>query len=219
MASNHSDNTSASMVASDREQEDCNEVSSNGSAPTSGSKAQQKRSVKFRAWSFQLTINANLLNFTTTLQKRKLLTELLSNRAAAEKPFSVTSISTFCNESQLSGEPDSNGLVSIEVYGYVQTKNATPISVSPIKAGRIYENKLLGAASVNFILNSCADVIIQRKVHERDVHPHFVVEMSEQVSIADETVLLFHEKPRGIGTTIKQVNFWVVVMKVNLLRL
>ena len=128
MASNHSDNTSASMVASDREQEDCNEVSSNGSALTSGSKTQQKRSVKFRAWSFQLTINANLLNFTTTQQKRKLLTELLSNRAAAEKPFSVTSISTFCNESQLSGEPDSNGLVSIEVYGYVQTKNGTPIS-------------------------------------------------------------------------------------------
>ena len=128
MASNNSDNASASMVASDREQEDCNEVSSDGSALTSGSKTQQKRSVKFRAWSFQLTINANLLNFTTTLQKRKLLTELLSNRAAAEKPFSVTSISTFCNESQLSGEPDSNGLVSIEVYGYVQTKNATPIS-------------------------------------------------------------------------------------------
>ena len=92
-------------------------------------------------------------------------------------------------------------------------------SVSPIKAGRIYENKLLGAASVNFILNSCADIIIPRKVHERDVHPHFVVEMSEQVSIADETVLLFHEKPRGIGTTIKQVNFWVVVLKVDLLRL
>ena len=136
MASNNSDNASASMVASDREQEDCNEVSSNGSALTSGSKTQQKRSMKFRAWSFQLTINANLLNFTTTQQKRKLLTELLSNRAAAEKPFSVTSISTFCNESQLSGEPDSNGLVSIEVYGYVQTKNATPISTMPRTRGR-----------------------------------------------------------------------------------
>ena len=46
--------------------------------------------MKFRAWSYQLTINANLLNFSTTQQKRKLLTELLSNRAAAEKPFSVT---------------------------------------------------------------------------------------------------------------------------------
>ena len=62
---------------------------------------------------------------------------------------------------------------------------------------------------MNFIVNSCVDVIIQRKVHERDVHPHFVVEISEQVIIADETVLLFYEKPWGIGTTIKQVSFWV----------
>ena len=78
-----------------------------------------------------MTVKANLLHGKTTPEKRmiiRVVTALLSNRAAAEKPFSVTLISTFCNESELSGEPDSNGLVSIEVYGYVQTKNATPIS-------------------------------------------------------------------------------------------
>ena len=114
------------MVASDREHEDSDEVSSNSSALKSGPKT-QKSSIYFRAWSFQCTVKANLLSCTTTQQREKLLSDLLSNRAA-EKPLSVTSISTFCHESQLSGEPDSNGLVSIEVYGYVQTKNATPIS-------------------------------------------------------------------------------------------
>ena len=127
MASNDSENASASMVASDREHEDCDEVSSNGSALISRPK-RQKSSIYFRAWSCQLTVTANFLAGTSTQERRKLLTELLANRAADEKPLSVTSISTFCNESQLSGEPDSNGLVSIEVYGYVQTKNATPIS-------------------------------------------------------------------------------------------
>ena len=136
LASNNSDNASASMVASDREQVDCDKVSSNGSALMSGSKTQQKRSMKFRAWSFQLTINANLLNFTTTQQKRKLLTELLSNRAAAEKPFSVTSLSTFCDDSLLSGQPNSNGLVSIEVHGYAQTKHGTSVSTIA-SAGKI----------------------------------------------------------------------------------
>ena len=115
------------MVASDREHEDCDEVSSNGSALISRPK-RQKNGIYFRAGSFRLTITANLLHCPTTQERRKLLTELLSNRAAAEKPLSVTSINTFCNKSQLSGEPDSNGLVSIEVYGYVQTKNGTPIS-------------------------------------------------------------------------------------------
>jgi hypothetical protein len=41
---------------------------------------------------------------------------------------SFISVSTFCDESQLSGQPDSNGLVSILIRGYVQTKQATLIS-------------------------------------------------------------------------------------------
>ena len=126
MASNDSENASAFMVASDSEHEDCDEVSSNGSALISRPK-RQKNGIYFRAWGFQLTNSANLLHCTTTQQRKKLLSDLLSNRAA-EKPLSVTLISTFCNESQLSGQPDSNGLVSIEVYGYVQTKNGTTIS-------------------------------------------------------------------------------------------
>ena len=135
MASNASEN--ASMVASDSEHQDCDEVSSNGSALISRPK-RQKRGIYFRAWSCQLTVTANFLASTSIQERRKLLTELLANRAADEKPFSVTSISTFCNESELSGEPDSNCVVSIEVFAYVQTKNATPISTM---------NKLFESAS------------------------------------------------------------------------
>ena len=78
-------------------------------------------------------------------------------------------------------------------------------SISPIEPGRIDQNKLLCAASLNFFVNSVEDVSKQRTEQERDVHVHFslhVLEISEQVSIEDETVLLFHEKPRGISTTI-----------------
>ena len=85
-----------------------------------------------------MTVTANLLAGTSTQERRKLLTELLANRAADEKPFSIISISTFCNESELSGEPDSNGVVSIEVFAYVQTKHASPISTM---------NKLFESAS------------------------------------------------------------------------
>ena len=129
MASNDSGDAGASMVASESEHELlCDDASSNSSALMSQSESQRKSSMKFRAWSFVLTVEVNFSSCTTTQQKRKLLTDKISGRAAAEKPFSVTSISTFCNESELSGDPDSNSLVSIEVYGFVQTKNGTPIS-------------------------------------------------------------------------------------------
>ena len=127
MASDSGD-ARASMVASDSEHELCDEASSNNPALMSRSESQRKSSMKFRSWSFLLTVDVNLSSCSTTQQKRRLLTDKISDSAAAEKPFSVTSISTFCNESHLSGEPDSNGLVSIEVYGFVQTKNGTPIS-------------------------------------------------------------------------------------------
>ena len=80
MASSNSENASASLAATDSEPE----VSSNVSALMSRSTKQTKASMYFRAWSFQLTITANLLHCTTTQERRKLLTELLSNRAADE---------------------------------------------------------------------------------------------------------------------------------------
>ena len=128
MESSNSENPSASLADTDSEPGVRSNVSAANSALMGRSTKQIKAGMYFRAWSCQLTVTASILHCTTAQEKRKLLTELLANRAADEKPFSVTSISTYCNESQLSGEPDSNGLVSIEMFGYVQTKNATPIS-------------------------------------------------------------------------------------------
>ena len=85
----------------------------------------------FRAWSFQVTVKADLSQGASTQDKARLLTEHLSNRTAHSMhsiKTSFISVSTFCDESQLSGQPDSNGLVSILIRGYVQTKQATPIS-------------------------------------------------------------------------------------------
>ncbi len=78
MATNDSED--ASMVASDREHEDSDEVSSNSSALKSGPKfgpKTQKSSIYFRAWSFQCTVKVNLLSCTTTQQRKKLLSDLL----------------------------------------------------------------------------------------------------------------------------------------------
>jgi hypothetical protein len=85
----------------------------------------------FRAWNFQVTVNADLSQGASTQDKARLLTEHLSNRTAHSMhsiKTSFISVSTFCYESQLSGQPESNGLVSILIRGYVQTKQATPIS-------------------------------------------------------------------------------------------
>ena len=82
----------------------------------------------FRAWSFQVTVNADLSQGASTQDKARLLKEHLRNRTAHSIKTSFISVSTFCDESQLSGQPDSSGLVSILIRGYVQTKQATPIS-------------------------------------------------------------------------------------------
>ena len=123
MASNESEDAVSSMLASD-----CDDASgSNGSAPMNKSK-RTKSGIMFRAWSFQVTVNADLSQGASTQDKARLLKEHLRNRTAHSIKTSFISVSTFCDESQLSGQPDSSGLVSILIRGYVQTKQATPIS-------------------------------------------------------------------------------------------
>jgi hypothetical protein len=126
MASNESEDAVSSMLASD-----CDDANgSNGSAPMNKSK-RTKSGIMFRAWSFQVTVKADLSQGASTQDKARLLTEHLSNSTTHSMhsiKTSFISVSTFCDESQLSGQPDSNGLVSILIRGYVQTKQATPIS-------------------------------------------------------------------------------------------
>ncbi len=123
MASNESEDASASMRASDID----NVNGSSDSALTNKPK-RCRMGTLFRAWSFQVTVNADLSQGASTQDKARLLKEHLRNRTAHSIKTSFISVSTFCYESQLSGQPDSNGLVSILIRGYVQTKQATPIS-------------------------------------------------------------------------------------------
>jgi hypothetical protein len=72
-----------------------------------------------------VTVKANSLNGTTTQEKRRLLTDHLSNITAHSKPHAVTSLSTFCYASLISRQLDSDSLVtlvSIQIHGYVQKK-------------------------------------------------------------------------------------------------
>ena len=124
MASNESEDGSASMEASDR---DCDVNCSNGSAPMNKPK-RTKSGTMFRAWSFHVTLKANVSHGATTRDKIRLLSDHLRSRTAHCINTSFTSVSTFCDESLLSGPTDSEGLVSIVIQGYVQTREATPIS-------------------------------------------------------------------------------------------
>ena len=124
MASNESEDARSSMVASDSD--DVND--SNDSALMNKPKRPSRSGTVFRAWSFQVTVNADLSQGASTQDKAGLLKEHLRNRTAHSIKTSFISVSTFCDESQLSGQPDSSGLVSILIRGYVQTKQATPIS-------------------------------------------------------------------------------------------
>ncbi len=79
---------------------------------------------KFRTLSFRMIAKADLLN---AVDKGALLHEHISNRMARERPFYGTSQIAFYDASRLSGEPDIDGFVSIELHGYVQTNNCTRV--------------------------------------------------------------------------------------------
>ena len=77
---------------------------------------------KFCSWSFRLTFKAD---FTSAVDKGKRLQEHISERTLLDRPQSVTSQIAFYDATLLSGVPDSDGLVSVALQGYVQTKNGT----------------------------------------------------------------------------------------------
>jgi hypothetical protein len=82
----------------------------------------------FKAWHFQLMITADLRNGSDAVEKEKLLKQHLMARTGHSRPNSVLGLVVFCDRSQLSVLHDSRGLVSIELLGYVQAKDATPHS-------------------------------------------------------------------------------------------
>ena len=110
--------TSASMADSDTVD------SLNSTAPMrqTGTKSSQKEQnpPKFKAWSFRLTIKAD---FAGAVDKGKRLKEHISERTVIGRPTCVTSQIAFYDASLLSAVPDSDGLVSIALHGFVQTRN------------------------------------------------------------------------------------------------
>ena len=100
------------------------------SGPSSTGSSRKRKSMSgsvFKAWSLQLTVNADLGHGTTAEEKVKLLTEHLSTRTGHTLPSSVTCMAVFCDKSLLSVPPDSAGLVSIALQGYAQARYARRI--------------------------------------------------------------------------------------------
>ena len=91
-------------------------------------KRKSTRGNEFRAWSFRLTVKADLGSGATAEEKGKLLTGHLNTSTGHTMPPSVTSVAVFCDESLFSVPPDSAGLVSIAVQGYVQASHVKPPS-------------------------------------------------------------------------------------------
>ena len=81
---------------------------------------------KFKAWSFRLTLKAD---FASAVDKGKCLQEHISGRTLLVRPQSVTSQIAFYDATLLSGVPVSDGLVSIALLGYVQTRNGSGLSL------------------------------------------------------------------------------------------
>ena len=96
----------------------------NSTTPTSDTGTKSRNIPKFRAFSFRMTFKAD---FSNAVDKRALLREHISNRMRLERPRYVTSQIAFYDDSRLSGEPDIDGFVSIELHGYVQTNNGTRV--------------------------------------------------------------------------------------------
>ena len=73
-------------------------------------------------------ITANLCGDITAEEKEKLLREHLSASTVTghDRRKCVIGVVVFCDRSLLSQLPDSDGLVSIEVLGYVQANHAKP---------------------------------------------------------------------------------------------
>ena len=73
-------------------------------------------------------VRANLCNASTAVEKGALLLEHLSLRTGHNMPNCVTGVVVFCDRSLFSQPPENDGLVSIEMRGYVQARQATRLS-------------------------------------------------------------------------------------------
>ena len=93
---------------------------------------QRKRSrsgILFRAWSFQMSVKIDFSPASSTAgEKRTILFEHLNLSTEHDRPNCVTCLTVFCDESHFSGHTDSEGLVSLKIQGYVQTKNSVPLT-------------------------------------------------------------------------------------------
>ena len=95
-----------------------------GAAPMRQTGTKSSGPPKFKAWSFRLTIKADVAG---AVDKERRLKEHISERTMIERPCCVTSQIAFYDASLLSAVPDSDGLVSIALHGFVQTRNGTRV--------------------------------------------------------------------------------------------
>ena len=117
------------MAATSVEDDDCASITPPSEAGGSSSACSRKKRKSesgpvFRAWQFHFIIKTDLRDGTTAVEKEKLLREHLSARTGNNRPLSVIGVIVFCDRSLFSQPPDNDGLVSIEVLGYVQANHA-----------------------------------------------------------------------------------------------
>ena len=96
---------------------------------TSLGKRKSRSGILFRAWSFQMSVKIEFSPASSTAgEKRRFLFYHLSLRTGHNRPHCVTCLTVFCDESHFSGHTDSEGLVSLEIQGYVQNSKTVPLS-------------------------------------------------------------------------------------------
>jgi hypothetical protein len=104
---------------------------SGSSSANSHNKKRSRIGSVFKAFQFHLMIKTDLRDGTaagTAVEKEMLLKEHLRASTGHKMPPRITGLVVFCDRSLFSQPPDSDGLVSIEVLGYVQAKSSTPLS-------------------------------------------------------------------------------------------
>jgi hypothetical protein len=96
---------------------------------TSLERKRSRSGLLFRAWSFQMSVKIDFSPASSTAgEKRTILFEHLSLRTGHDRPTCVTCFTVFCDESHFSGPTDSEGLVSLEIQGYVQSQKSIPLT-------------------------------------------------------------------------------------------
>ena len=124
------------LSAASVENDDCASITppseaSGSSSANSHNKRKSRIGSVFKAFQFHLMIKTDLRDGTTAgtaVEKEMLLKEHLRASTGHKMPLSISGLVVFCDRSLFSQPPDSDGLVSIEVLGYVQAKSSTPLS-------------------------------------------------------------------------------------------